>query len=113
MKKNCCSSHKGRNPMSSTYHQVTSTAALSLSPLSKHWGGQEKRLTGIHQEVILTTCFLKPFLPGSSGTFGECSPRVKVSLWRWIHSEGPIACLFPKLLFHQPFNPVSSKSLSI
>lgn len=32
---------------------VTVVAALSLSPLSKQWGGQRNRLTGIHKEVIV------------------------------------------------------------
>lgn len=33
--------------------QVAAVAALSLRPLSEQWGGQRKRLTGIHKEVIV------------------------------------------------------------
>lgn len=54
-----------------------------------------------------------PFLKALSSRVFKLRYRTQVNSWCWIHSEGPIACLFSKLLFHQPFNPVSSQSLSL
>lgn len=50
--------------MSSIYYEMTSMAALSLSPLSEHWGVQGKRLTGVHKEVLLWMAYYSPPFQG-------------------------------------------------